>query len=469
MQIKSNQVTQTLKRKTMTDQVNELLEKTTHDELKKFVLEQTKTDSTFTNQFLLYFARYNSDESKAFYEKQLISILQKASDRYGIISWKSTKLVADVVNQLLDFAEKQFNELRYKSVINICTAVMEQLTNKLQQVDDSHGYFGDGIETANELLLRISQEQLPEEIRKQLIKYCFTAYEKRQFSGWDWHLDQLRMALSLLKTESETARILSLINQEKGSDYEKEKVQYIQYDILLKTKGKDTAEEFLKQHIANPDLRRKAIEEALNKRDFGNAISIAWDGVNHDKDDKPGLAMEWYDWLLKTALAQKNTEKIVEYSRLLFIDNFRHEQDYYSLLKKNMQPEKWKDFIEGIINDLMTKKRWTDKDLIASIFIRERWWDRLLELVRKTPTLTTIERYEKYLSKEYTDEIVALYADAILAFLKHNIGRNHYQDACRYIRKISKLGAVEIANEIIAKLRVQYPNRRALMDELSRI
>ena len=45
--------------------------------------------------------------------------------------------------------------------------------------------------------------------------------------------------------------------------------------------------------------------------------------------DKPGLAKEWYDWLLKIAQAQDNTERIIEYARYLFIDNFRSEQEYY--------------------------------------------------------------------------------------------------------------------------------------------
>jgi len=44
-----------------------------------------------------------------------------------------------------------------------------------------------------------------------------------------------------------------------------------------------------------------------------------------------------------------------------------------------------------------------------------------------------------------------------------------YQEACRYLRRIYKLGQVKFAKEIVQELRGQYPNRRALMDELNKL
>jgi hypothetical protein len=43
-------------------------------------------------------------------------------------------------------------------------------------------------------------------------------------------------------------------------------------------------------------------------------------------DDKPGLALEWYDWLLRIALIQEDTANIIGYARFLFEDGFRHGQ-----------------------------------------------------------------------------------------------------------------------------------------------
>ncbi len=466
---RTGQTSKPAKRKTIAQQVGELLEKATHEELKQFVREKATANAPFRNLFMSSFAHHNSDESKELYAKQVKSILKTASNRYGFIDWSASKLVGNAVDNLLESAIKQFENQNYKSAVFISTAIMEQMTKALQYSDDSNGDIGGSIYDAYEMLYSIAEEQISEEIRKLIIEYCFTSFDKQIYSGWDWHIGVLRLAALLLKTEDETERIFKQIDKVQSSDYDREEAQIIKYDILLKTKGENVAEKYLEQNITNSKLRRKAIQKALKKENYEKANSLAIDGVNCDLKDKPGLAKEWYDWLLKIAQAQNDSEKIIEYARLLFIDNFGNQQDYYQILKQHVKPEKWGAFIEAVIQDITTKKRWFDTDLIASIFIKEQWWDRLFELVKNSSDLNIIKQYEKYLSKDYSNEIVELYANDILKYMKNNMGRAHYQNACRYIRKIIKLGARDRANEIISYLRNEYPKRRALMEELDKV
>ena len=466
---KTSQTSKPAKRKTVAEQVDELLEKVTHAELKQFVREQVSQNAQFRNLFLSSFAQHNSNESKELYVKQVKSILKTASDRDGFIDWSAAKLVGIAVDNLLESARKQIDNCNYKSAVFICTAVMEQMTEALQYADDSNGEIGGRIDAAYEMLYNIAQEQSSEEIRKLIIEYCFTSFDKQIYSGWDWHIGILRLAALLLKTEEETERIFKQIDKAQRSDYEIERAQNIKYEILLKTKGENAAEKYLEQNITNSKLRRVAIQKALEKRDFEKAASLAENGVSYDLKDRPGLAKEWYDWLLKIAQAQNDSEKIIEYARLLFIDNFRNEQDYYMIMKQQVKPEEWNAFVEAVIQDITTKKRWLDIGLIASIFIKEEWWNRLLELVKKSPDLNTIDRYEKHLSKNYSKEIIELYANGILNYMKNSMGRDHYQNACRYIRKIIKMGGRDKANGIISYLRAEYPKRKALMEELDKI
>jgi hypothetical protein len=207
----------------------------------------------------------------------------------------------------------------------------------------------------------------------------------------------------------------------------------------------------------------------LWEKDYEKAIAISKDGIIQDEKSKPGLAIEWYDWLLKIAQAQKQKDKIIEYARLLLIDNFRHEQDYYQLLKSNIEPQLWKAFVEGLIRDITKKNRWLDVDLIAKIYIVEEWWIRLLELIKQKPSLSYIEHYEKYLSKDFSDELVLLYGNEIVKYLENNTGRNHYQTTCRYLRRMIKLDGREMVEKMVSDFRKQYPQRRALMEELNRI
>jgi uncharacterized Zn finger protein len=469
VQAKSVAPKKTKKRKTVVEQVDELLEKTAHHELKQFVREQATLNVAFRNLLLSSFAPHNSDESKAFYEKQLKSILRSAKNRDGFIDRSDARYVENAVANLLESAKKHIDHRNFKSAVFIYTAIMEQMVGALQYADDSNGDIGGAIYAACEMIYTIASSQPSEDIRKLIIDYALSAVDKKIYSGWDWHVDMLRIAAKLLKTEEEIERLYKELDKQLSAEYVREEAQSIKYEIIVKTKGEKEAGDFLESNISNPNLRRKAIQLALAHENYSKAVSIAKGGVEHDKKDKPGLVIEWYDWLLKIAQTQGETAKIIEYARRLFIENFRPEQDYYPILKQHVAPDNWIAFVEKIIQDLAAKDRWFAKEQIAGIFIKEGWTDRLLELVCKSPGLHTIGQYETYLSGKYTAEVVDLYVNALLDYMKTNVGRSHYKEACRYLRRIIKLGAREKANEVISFFRTEYRNRKALIEELNNV
>lgn len=467
---RANKTPKPKKGKTVAQQVDELLEIITHDELKQFVREKASANAPFRDLFLLSFALRNSEESKEFYVKQVKAILKTASDKHGDIDWSALRQVGKAIENLLETAQEQISNQNYKSALFISTAVMEQMAQTLDYCDDSNGTIGESVDAAYKILFAIAIEQSSEEIRKQIIDYCFTSFENQIYKGFDWHMGVLQVAALLSQTEDETERLFTQIDSAQLSDYEKEEAQNIKYNILLHTKGESVAETYLEQNITNATLRREAIQKALQQKNFERATSLAKDGISYDGKERPGLAKEWYDRLLQIAQAQNDAEGICKYARILLIENFGNQQDYYQILKQHIKPAEWNSFIEAVIQDISTQqKRWPNTDLIASIFIKEEWWDRLLELVKQTPGFSTIDHYEKYLSKDYANEIAELYTTGILRYMKNSIGREHYQNACKYIRKIRQLGAMERADKIISHLRNEYPKRRALIEELDKL
>lgn len=466
---KEKTATKKVKRKTVAEQVNEVLEKISHDELKQFIREKAGDNPSFRNIFLSSFTHQNANESKELYAKQIKSILRTAAGRDRFIYWGRMGSVRKSISELLASAQKQFENKNFKSSIFICTAVMEEMTAALHFADDSNGDIGGNIDFAFELLSAIAKEKLPEDIRLLLFEYCLSAFEQRIYSGWDWHLGVLYLAGEMLTNETEAQRIITHLDKIHHSEYEKEEAQTIKFNIIKKIKGENEANKFMGQNLSNPNFRREAIATALKNKEYEKAVKISQDGIRQDEIDKPGLAKEWYDWLLKIAQAQGNSEKTTEYARLLFLDNFRNEQDYYQLLKNNVPPEKWTAFAEDMIKDILLKKPWPDSNLIAGIYIREQRWDRLLKLVQKNSSLNYIEYYEKYLSKDYADELALLYGEAIVSYMKNKTGRNHYQTACKYLRRMIKLGGRERVEKIVSDFRKQYPQRKALLEELNQI
>ena len=76
---------------------------------------------------------------------------------------------------------------------------------------------------------------------------------------------------------------------------------------------------------------------------------------------------------------------------------------------------------------------------------------------------------EQYLKRDYPNELIDLYAAGILLFMAEKVGRKYYKAACRYIRKIKRLGHLKKAKEVETTLRDLYPQRKALLEELDNL
>jgi len=457
------------KKKTVSQQVNELLEKISHDDLKKFILTNIERNPPFRNIFLSSFAQHNSAESKEMYAKQVRSILNSAAGRHGFIEYSQARGLGKAVYDLLAVAQKHVENKNHQSAFFIACAVMEEMTRALDFADDSDGDIGGNIDNAFEILHNIAVSNPPEPIRSALFNYCIESIRSNIFSGWDWHLSMMHLASEIITNPEDAALVISLLDKKGGSEYEFQKAQEIKLHIIQKFGSAKEAEQFLEQNLVNPAFRKTAIDKAVNDKNYEKAIAIANDGIQLDLKNKPGLAMDWYDCLLRIAILQNDTEKIISYARFLFLHSMQQKQQYYMLMKNNVAPGDWNIFVELIIVEITKRTRYPDVYAIAQIYVNEQWWDRLLQLVENNVSLSMVEEYEKYLSKDFSSRLTELYESEILKYLQHNAARNHYQTACRYLRRITKLGAPLKTKYIIENLRKLYPQRKALLEELNKV
>jgi uncharacterized Zn finger protein len=456
------------KKKGAGELVNELLKQLTAEELIDFIRTTAKTNREFRNLFLYSFAAKSTNESKDLYAGQIKSILQSAAGRDGFIEWNQTGKVGKQVYELILSAAKHIENANYNSAIFICSAILEEMTKALQYADDSSGDIGGNIEQSFELLSLIAGHELPDDTRIFLFDYCLLAYQNKVYDGWDWHLGMLSIASAIAKKD-ENQRIIKELDNIKGCEYELDHALEIKFDILRKTAGQGEAHRFAEQHIANSFFRTRLIMAAIESKDYTTAIRLSKDGIKQDQVDKPGLVLDWYEWLLKIAQAQNDKPKVIEYARWLFLDHFKSKQNYHSLLKDNVAPENWPSFVEEIVADSIRKRKSIDFHFIASLYIKEEWWERLLVLLKNHPSFDHIEFCEKQLAPYYAGELITLYDNQIKEVAKNSLGRAHYSKLCKYLRRIIKLGGRDTAEITIMLLQKEYPQRRALIEELKRV
>lgn len=456
------------KTKSVNQQIKELLKAISYEELIEFVQENANKDRKFRNQFFASFGHLSQDQSKAFYQKQIQSILKTATSRDGWIGWSEMKYVNKATQPFVENAEKYLENKIFENVFYISTALLEEMTEAFQYADDSNNDLGYFVESAMELLSNLAQEKLPKPLKEEMLAYCITSFKKELFKEWDWHLGTLYIASDLVDKESDADIILNCLETVTGK-YEIERAQSFKLKLLKRFKEDNEVQKFVIDHISNPNIRTNEIEMAFKNKDFERVIQLSKDGIKCDEKDKPGLVKDWYNWLLKVAQDQNDAEKIIQYARVLLIDNNYPEQDYYQILKQTIEKEKWHPFLEKLIKEITPKNRWTDTTLIRKIYIKEEWWDRLFLMLKQNLSLENIKENEQYLAKEYSSELIEMYSERIINYVDKFIGRNHYQKACIYMRRMKKLGGNKQVNKLIELFKKQYPQRKALMDELGKV
>lgn len=456
------------RKKTTEEQIKSILKSVSEEEIKEFILGNAKKDRSFRNLFLASFSYVSEDQSKKYYQKQIHSILRSATDRSGFIGWSEMAYLNSAMQPLLHNAELFFKNKSYCTLIYMCTALLEEMTEAFQYADDSSGDIGYYIDFSMEMLHKTGNSEITSEIRQELFAYCIQAFEQQYFEGWDWHLGILQLANNLITEENQADIILAKLKSFQN-EYEKERAQELELDIMSRFKKEEIVQDFVERNIGNSRIREREIEKAFDHKDYQRAITLAKDGINYDKDKKPGLLKTWYDWLLKIAEAQNDIPKIIEYAKYRLLNNFMANRDYYQILKDHIDPDGWESYVEGIIEEIKSQGGWIDWSKIREIYVREHYWDRLLVSIQEHPDLRTIEHFESYLKTDYSQELVELYSKAITSFLVTNVGRKYYQTACRYLRRMKKLGGTDEVNSLISELKDQYKQRRALLQELDNV
>jgi len=463
----------TQKKKTTTEQVDEMLEKVSHSDLKIYVKEQCAKDRSFRQLFFANFAYLVIPDSKELYAKQIQAVLKAAAGRHGYIEYSESRAVSGAVYAMVERAEKFVESANYQTAMYIACATIEEMGQALEYVDDSNGDFSGCADSAVEVLDRIAENSLPEDIRNELLNYCLKSFKSGIFKNYDWHFSMLSISTLLVKTPEEIKLLHELINRVKPSgkdwDWDFDKARKIKLELIRNTEDDDKVNAYLEQNIDNGDFRKELIEEAISNKDYQKAISIAEDGIAHDDKNKPGLADDWRNYLLKVYTIINDTANIIKLASHLFIHSRRESGSYFGLLKKHVKKDEWTDYVNQLVQSITCRDRRVDYSSIAQIYIWEERWDRLFEVVKKNVSIPWLDTYSQYLSNDYANEISDMYQNALLDYMAKNMGRDHYQTVCRYLRKMIKIGARDKANNVIQQLKTLYPKRKALMEELQKV
>ena len=465
------------KEKSVARQLEELLKTLSHDDLKVFIHDTCMGDSKFRQLFVAKHIHLLYPESKELYVKQLKALIKTYSDKHGFVGYRDAGRLSCMVSGMAEEAMDSLAKGEFQKSMFIALAIIEEMTYLISYgVDDSGGDIGGNIEEAFNVLDALVDLKLNKVQHDELFDNLLALFEKGSLKGWDWHFNVIALGIKLLRTEQEKERIKSALDKIKPSgknwDWDYRRSQELMLNLIRKTENGEVADQFIENNLSNPQFRTELIRKSLEVKDYIKAERLAQEGITIDEKDAPGLAEDWRNYLLTIYLQTEDIKNTIKLTRYFLIQsNGRHHplKYFYDLLKSLIPEDQWGDYLESLIADIRKRSKWLDYERIAQLYIWEAYWDRLFELLQQNSSFERIASAEQYLGASYSDKLAALYRDFILDYLELNVGRNYYQTACRYIRRMIKMGARPMAADLIEKLKILYPTRRALLEELSNI
>lgn len=456
------------------EQVDKILHLLPHEELKAFVRDYCKKDKQVRGQFLFSYMDL-CVEQKELYSQQIQALIKSYSDRYGFIEYRDAANLGRSVCGLLDEAADWPQRGKTAQAIYLAEATIEKMADVINNTDDSSGEIGGCISTATQMLADLAESGLASPLREELYQWAIKQSKSKTLQGWDWHFEVIRIAIDLIQSPQEKEQLLRILKKIQTCDensWNYQQILNLRLQIIRKTENEEAAIRFMEANLSNPTFRKLLIEKALSEKNYPQVEKLANEGIKQDEKSKPGLAADWKNYLLTMYLQTGDKEQIIRLARYFLLQYYsRHQprQYYYDLLKSLISEEQWAAYVDGIIAEICQENKYGAFQPVAEIYIREKQWDKLLAWIRQYPDFYHIEQTEPYLKEMYPQELAALYRDTILKYLESNTGREHYQKCCQYIRRMIKLGARPMATELITQLQTQYRNRRALLEELSKV
>lgn len=474
LHLEEDHPTKKAKKPSEMEQVDKILHLLPHEELKAFVRDYCKKDKQVRGQFLFSYMDL-CVEQKELYSQQIQALIKSYSGRYGFIEYRDAANLGRSVCGLLDKAADWPQRGKTAQAIYLAEATIEKMADVINNTDDSSGEIGGCISTATQMLADLAESGLVSPLREELFQWAIKQSKSKTLQGWDWHFEVIRIAIDLIQSPQEKEQLLRILKKIQTCDensWNYQQILNLRLQIIRKTENEEAAIRFMEANLSNPTFRKLLIEKALSEKNYPQVEKLANEGIKQDEKSKPGLAADWKNYLLTMYLQTGDKEQIIRLARYFLLQYYsRHQprQYYYDLLKSLISEEQWAAYVDGIIAEICQENKYGAFQPVAEIYIREKQWDKLLAWIRQYPVFYHIEQTEPYLKEMYPQELAALYRDTILKYLESNTGREHYQKCCQYIRRMIKLGARPMATELITQLQTQYRNRRALLEELSKV
>jgi len=459
-----------------------IIQNAPEQQIRAFLLKYAQNDEVFRNELIISLGEVKNEISTQKYRKIIKQSFNSASRNSDFVDYSSQEAAIEMIQKLISQAETHIKNQKQYEAFSIFSAVAMESIDMMHYIDDSDGDLGDIINEAFSMIDKMMESNAENELNTIIFNWFLEQVKNKDYDDFGCADELEPIFFGRAQKPSNVKYAYQFIDEQlkalnKKDSFSKmyHSTKYLKFKIdLLKWEGKnDEAEEIINQNMNLFDFRQLKIDEAIENEDYPKAILLLNEGIIlSQKERLSGVETRYRELLLHIYTKTKDLKNVKLVSKQLLDDHFSIEN--YRNYKKNCLPDEWQDECLKIIANLSKKNpsRLFDSVFnhnLASVYIEEKMFDKLLESLKLSNSLPIIDSYKKHLPENFSDDLIVLYKKGILKYAE-NAGRDIYSNIVGYLRNMATLknGEAE-AKRIRLELLEVYKNRKAMKEEFGKL
>jgi len=449
-----------------------LLKDVSQKELCDFIVRHAQNDPQFKNAVLLEFThKIKTKNTKIvyIYSQLLHDALDGFSVDYEDIGGYYDSIEIDILDQWLDKAQEYADQNNPEESMLICKACIEEYASWLENIDyDLIDYIEPTYQDRPfDILNQIYS--MPEIDENDLLDYCKSEISKpkykraRMYDGFSNLFMDLSVATGVTDFITLQDNLLQEIDDK--SSYEAKTILQRKIDFYRNNNQAEKADEIIKNNLQIESFREELTKKLISENKLQEAKKLINDFISQ-KSDNHNLNL-WLRLKLQVAQKENNTNEIRRIS-FQFIEN-SFDREYYNLYKSTFTKEEWSEQMEKLIKkyEKQYNFNWFNHS-VADILLTENQEERLMEYIEKHLHIKHLEQYYTAFVNSFPEKTLAMFVRAIDKYAQ-NTGREIYEHIVKLFAKMVKIeGGNELVKEMINRYRVEYKNRKAMMEIINK-
>ncbi len=454
------------------EELDGVLAELPRDTLEDIIRSQARRDRLFALSIHAEHGTELPTQTDEEVRRQIRRQLEPLRNSWGLIEYRDSFAAGEVFDRFYEQVRSYLDHGAHQAAFRLLSAILEGATEAMSSADDSAGVFGGVLREALRVMKQIAVSDIDKDLRAEIVSYVERTFHSPKFvDPADIDIELWELATAIPRTHDEYHHVRAALRRalpREDTDwpyvtrYTRERMLVLMTQLMERFGENEKAQTLRQENRHLPSFRRELLQQAWERQDYAEAARLADEGIENDAG-LPGLVRSWQSWALSAYQAGGKGTNARNVARALVASG---ETEYLVTLKEMCSPDQWLATRRALIEELRSASR-RARTVLPELFLMDELWEELMKLVEAQTFW--VEDYGPTLFPHFPDRVKSVWVERLWGEARATNTRSHYRRLAASIRHYAGVAGREAAEELRDEILSEYPRRRAMREELSRL